>query len=152
MHHFTAVHWCENVCVKTVNSGYIYRPYCTFYSGGTFLRRHFGLFNPSETFECFPKVLGIIKMSCGGCETRRFVLCSHQWFSHWNTSMDAIYVQSLSYCLIMNSDWGEWGLQFVNVVLGSLWPPGWVIDALNVGRPATPGKVHDCYKFFSNCG
>lgn len=43
-------------------------------------------------------------------------LCSFgkQWLLPWNSSMDAIFTQYLSYCWIMITElyWGKWSLQF----------------------------------------
>ncbi len=99
-----------------------------------------------------PKVLGIIKIFFGKCETSLCVLFGQQWLLPWNSPMDAVFAQSLSYCWIMNTDlnWGKWGLQFFR------WYFGFFYDLLdesslhswsNFGRPATPGKFHHCHKF-----
>ncbi len=79
-----------------------------------------------------PKVLGIIKIFFGKCETSLCVLFGEQWLLPWNSSMDAVFTQSLSYCWIMNTDlnWGKWGCMSLDVVLVLLWPPGWVAIAL----------------------
>ena len=62
----------------------------------------------------FLKVLVIIKMFSGKNETSLNVLFAQQWFSSWNSAMQAIFAQSLSYGGVMNTDlnWGKWGLQF----------------------------------------
>ncbi len=44
-----------------------------------------------------PKVLGIIKVFFAKCETSRF-LFGQQWLFPWNSPMDAVFAQSLSYC------------------------------------------------------
>ena len=56
-----------------------------------------------QSTEYISKCLGIIKM----------FLCQ-QWVSPWNSPMDAIFAQCLSYGWVMNTDlnWGQWGLQF----------------------------------------
>ncbi len=45
-----------------------------------------------------PKVLGIIKIFFGKCETSLCVLFGQQWLLPWNSPMDAVFAQSLSYC------------------------------------------------------
>ncbi len=52
----------------------------------------------------FPKVLGIIKMFSGKTETSFYVLFAQQRFSSWNSAMQAIFGQSLSYGGVMNTD------------------------------------------------
>ncbi len=83
---------------------------------------------PSKMFNfCFispqnicPKVLRIIKIFFGKCETSLCVLFGQQWLLPWNSPMDAVFAQSLSYCWIMNTDlnWGKWGLQFFRCCSG----------------------------------
>ncbi len=98
------------------------------------------------------KVLGIIKIFLGKCETSLCVLFGQPWLLPWNSPMDAVFAQSLSYCWIMNTDlnWGKWGLQFFRCFSGFFYD---LLDELslcswsNFGRPATPGKVHHCSKF-----
>ncbi len=60
------------------------------------------------------KVLGIIKIFFGKCEMSLCVLFGQQWLLPWNSPMNAVFAQSLSYCWIMNTDlnWGKWGLQY----------------------------------------
>ncbi len=67
-----------------------------------------------------PKVLGIIKIFFCKCETSLCVLFGQQWLLLWNSTMDAVFAQSLSYCWIMNTDlnWGKWGLQFFRCCSG----------------------------------
>ncbi len=50
------------------------------------------------------------------CHETRLVLFGQQW----NSPMDAVFAQSLSYCWIMNTDlnWGKWGLQFFRCCSG----------------------------------
>lgn len=72
-------------------------------------------------------------------------------FSSWNSVMQAIFAQTLSYGGVMNTDlnWGKWGLQFLRCCYGvfcdlldkSLHP--WS----NFGWPAITGKVHHCSMF-----
>ena len=50
------------------------------------------------------KVLGIIKMFSGKNETGLNVLFAQQWFLSWNSAMQAIFAQSLSYGGVMNTD------------------------------------------------
>ncbi len=99
----------------------------------------------------FPKVLGIIKIFFGKCETSLCVLFGQQWLLPWNSPMDAVFAQSLSYCWIMNTDlnWGKWGLQFFRCCSWFFYDLLWVVvrSWSNFGRPATPGKIHHCYKF-----
>ncbi len=61
-----------------------------------------------------PNVLGIIKIFFGKCETSPWVIFGQQCLLSWNSPMDAVFAQSLSYCWTMNTDlnWGKWGLQF----------------------------------------
>ncbi len=80
------------------------------------------------------------------------VLFGQQWHLSWNSPMDAVFAQSLSYCWIMNTDlnWGKWGLQFFRCCSRFLY---YLLDDSslrswsNFGRSATPGKVHHCSKF-----
>ncbi len=67
-----------------------------------------------------PKVLGIIKIFFGKCERSLCVLFGQQWLFPWHSPMDAVFVQSLSYCWIMDTDlnWGKWGLQFFRCCSG----------------------------------
>ncbi len=108
----------------------------------------------------FPKVLGIIKMFSGKTEISFYVLFAQQRFSSWNSAMQAIFSQSLSYGGVMNTDlnWGKWGLQFFRCFCGvfcDLLDESSLRSWGNFGRPATPGKVHH-YSMFSpfvdNCG
>ncbi len=122
--------------------------------------KNFCLVSPQSIF---PKVLGIIKMFSGKTETSLYVLFAQQWFSSWNSAMQAIFAQSLSYGGVMNTDlnWGKWGLQFFRCCCGVFCD---LLDELslrswsNFGRPATPGKVHHCSMFSpfvdngSHCG
>ncbi len=99
-----------------------------------------------------PEVLGIIKIFFGKCETSLCVLFGHQWLLLWNSPMDAIFAQSLSYCRIMNTDlnWSKWGLQFFRCCSGffyDLLDEASLCSWSNFGRPATPGKDHHCSKF-----
>ncbi len=96
-----------------------------------------------------PKVLGIIKLFFGKCETSLCVLFGQQWLLPWNSPMDAVFAQSLSYCWIMNTDL-NWGLQFFRCCSGffyDLLDESSLHSWSNFGRPATPGKVHHCSKF-----
>ncbi len=52
----------------------------------------------------FPKVLGIIKIFSGKIETSLYVIFAQQRFSSWNSAMQAIFTQSLSYGEVMNTD------------------------------------------------
>ncbi len=110
-----------------------------------------------------PKVLGIIKIFFGKCERSLCVLFGQQWLLPWHFPMDAIFAQSLSYCWIMNTNhnWGKWGLQFFRCCSGffyDLLDESSLRSWSNFGRPATPGKLHHCYKFSpfvdngSDCG
>ncbi len=69
----------------------------------------------------FPKVLGIIKMFSGKTEMSFYVLFAQQRFWSWNSAMQAIFAQSLSYGGVMNTDlnWGKWGLQFFRCCCGA---------------------------------
>ncbi len=68
----------------------------------------------------FPKVLGIIKMFSGKTEMSFYVLFAQQRFWSWNSAMQAIFAQSLSYDGVMITDlnWGKWGLQFFRCCCG----------------------------------
>ncbi len=98
-----------------------------------------------------PKFLGIIKIFFGKCETSLCGLFGQQWLLPWNSPMDAVFAQHLSYCWIMNSDlnWGKWGLQFYRCCSGFLYD---LLDESllrswsNFGRP--PGKGYHCSKFY----
>ncbi len=91
-----------------------------------------------------PKVLRIIKTSL-------FVLFGQQWLLPWNSPMDAVFAQSLSYSWVKNTDlnWGKWGLLFFRCCSEFFYD---LLDELslrswsNFGRPDTPGKVHQCSK------
>ncbi len=52
----------------------------------------------------FPKVLGIIKMFFWQTEMSFYVLFAQQRFWSWNSAMQAIFAQSLSYGGVMNTD------------------------------------------------
>ncbi len=52
----------------------------------------------------FPKVLGIIKLFSGKTEMSFYVLFAQQRFWSWNSAMQAIFAQSLSYGGVMNTD------------------------------------------------
>ncbi len=98
-----------------------------------------------------PKVLGIIKIFFGKCETSLSVLFGQQWLLPWNSPM-SFFAQYLSYCWIMNTDlnWGKWGLQFFRCCSGvfyDLLDESSLRSWSNFGRPATPEKVHHCSKF-----
>ncbi len=62
-----------------------------------------------------PKVLGIIKIYFGKCETSLCVLFGQQWLLPWNSPMDAFFAQSLSLTLIEASE----ACSSLDVVLGS---------------------------------
>ncbi len=100
----------------------------------------------------FPKVLGIIKKLSGQTEMSFYVLFAQQRFWSWNSAMQAIFAQSLSYGGVMNTDlnWGKWGLQFFRCCCGvfcDLLDESSLRSWGNFGRPATPGKVHHCSMF-----
>ncbi len=84
------------------------------------------------------------------CKMSLCVLFGQQWLLPWNSPMNAVFGQSLSYCWIMNTDlnWGEWGLRFFRCSSGLFYD---LLDESSYfGRPAIPGKVHDCSKFVEN--
>ncbi len=92
----------------------------------------------------FPKVLGIIKMFSGKTEMSFYVLFAQQRFWSWNSAMQAIFAQSLSYGGVMNTDlnWSKWGLQFFRCCCGvfcDLLDESSLRSWGNFGRPATPG-------------
>ncbi len=92
-----------------------------------------------------PKVLGIIKIFFG--QTSLCVLFGQQWLLPWNSPMDAVFAQSLSYCWIMNTDlnWGKWGLQFFRCCSGffyDLLDESLLHSWSNFGRPTT-NKLYD---------
>ncbi len=110
-----------------------------------------------------PKVLGIIKIFFGKCETSLCGRFGQQWLLPWNSPMDAVFAQSLSYCWIMNTDlkWGKWGLQFFRCCSGFFYDllDEWSLRSWRYfGWPATPGKVQHCSMFSpfvdngSDCG
>ncbi len=109
-HHVWLLVWCS-----------FYEILCWFYprcNGHTPSKKfNFCLISPQNI--C-PKVLGIIKIFFGKCEASLCVLFGQQWLLSWNSPVDAIFAQSLSYCWIMNSDlnWGKWGLQFFRCCSG----------------------------------
>ncbi len=92
-----------------------------------------------------------------------FFFFDQQCLLPWNSPMDAVFAQSLSYCWIMNTDLirGKRGLRLFRCCSGLFYD---FLDESsfrswsNVGRPATHGKVHHCYKFSpfvdngSDCG
>ncbi len=45
-----------------------------------------------------PKFLGIIKIFFGKCERSLCVIFGQQWHLPWNSPMDAVFAQFLSYC------------------------------------------------------
>ncbi len=97
------------------------------------------------------------------CETSHFFFFDQQCLLPWNSPMDAVFAQSLSYCWIMSTDLirGKRGLRLFRCCSGLFYD---FLDESsfrswsNVGRPATHGKVHHCYKFSpfvdngSDCG
>ncbi len=99
----------------------------------------------------------------GKTETSLYVLFAQQRFLSWNSAMQAIFAQSLSYGGVMNTDliWGKGGLQFFRCcceVFCDLLDESSLRSWGNFGRPATPGKVHHCSMFLpfvdnsSHCG
>ncbi len=86
-----------------------------------------------------PKVLGIIKIFFAKCETSLWVIFGQQWLLPRNSPMDAIFVQSLSYCWVVNTGL-NWGLQFFRCCSGFFYD---LLDELslrswsNFGSPAT---------------
>ncbi len=88
-----------------------------------------------------PNVLGIIKIFFGKCETSPWVIFGQQCLLSWNSPMDAVFAQSLSYCWTMNTDlnWGKWGLQFFRWCSGffmtSLMSRHCALGVILVGRP-----------------
>ncbi len=111
-----------------------------------------------------PKFLGIIKIFLANVRQDFCVLFGQQWLLPWNSPVDAVFAQSLSYCWIMNTDlnWGKWGLQFFRCCSGffyNLLDESSLRSWSNFGRPVTlVGQVHHCYKFSpfvdngSDCG
>ncbi len=102
-------------------------------------------------------------MFSGKTEMSFYVLFAQQRFWSWNSAMQAIFAQSLSYGGVMNTDlnWGKWGLQFFRCCCGvfcDLLDESSLRSWGNFGRPATPGKVHHCSMFSpfvdngSHCG
>ncbi len=91
------------------------------------------------------------------------VLFGQQWLLPWNSPMDAIFAQSLSYCWIMNTTLIEASEAYgsLDVVLGSFMT-SWksrrcALGVILVGRTLL-GKVHHCSHFSpfvdngSDCG
>ena len=98
------------------------------------------------------KVLRIVKILFGKCETSLCVLLWQQWFSPGNSPMDAIFGQCLSYSRVVNTDlnWGQRGLQFFGCfsrlfcdLLNKLSSHSWS----NLSWSTTPGKVCHCSQF-----
>ncbi len=56
----------------------------------------------------------------GKCEMSLCVLFGQRWLLPWNSPLDVVFAQSLSYCWIMSTDlnWGKWGLQFFKCCSG----------------------------------
>ncbi len=106
-----------------------------------------------QSTEYLPKSLGHNQdIFFGKCETSLCVLFGQQCLLPWNSPMDAVFSQSLSYCWIMSTDlnWSKWGLQFVrrcSVFFYDLLDESLLHSLSNFGRPATPWKVHHCSKF-----
>ncbi len=100
----------------------------------------------------WPKFLGIFKIFFWQMWDEP--LCSF-WSAvalPWNSPVDAVFAQFLSYCWILNTDlnWGKWGLQIFRCCYGffyDLLDESSLRSLSNFGRPATPGKVHHCSKF-----
>ncbi len=152
-HHVWLLVWCS-----------FYEMLCCFTSDVTghtpSKKLNFCLISPQNI--C-PKVLGIIKIFFGKCETSLCVLFGQQWFLPGNSPMDAVFAHSLSYCWIMNTvlNWGKWSLQFFRFCSWFFYD---LLDESslrywsNFGRPATHEKVHHCSKFSlfmdngSDCG
>ncbi len=142
-HHVWLLVWCS-----------FYEMLCWFYArcNGTHTFQKVQLLLNQST-EYLPKSLGdnhINRDIFGKCETSLCVLFGQQWLLPWNSPMDAVFAQSLSYCWIMNTDlnWGKWGLQFFRCCSGFFYD---LLDESlfswsNFGRLATPGKVHHCSK------
>ncbi len=136
-----------------------YEMLCWFYArcNGTHTFQTVQLCHISPQNIC-PKVLGIIKIFFVKCETSLCVLFGEQWLLPWNSPMDAVFAQSLSYCWIMNTDlnWGKWGRQFFRCCSGFFYD---LLDELslcswsNFGRPATHSwEGSPLFHIFSICG
>ncbi len=121
---------------------------------------NFCLISPQD---CFSISLGDNQNILGKFEMSLCVLFGQQWLLPWNSPMDAIFVQSLSHCWIINIDLslGKWGLQFFRCCSGffyDLLDESLLRSWINFGRSTTPGKVHHCSKFSpfvnngSDCG
>ncbi len=152
-HHILLLVWCSfsECCVTFTPDVMGHTPSKKF---------NFCLVSPQSIF---PKVLGIIKKFSGKTETSFYVLFAQQRFWSWNSAMQAIFAQSLSYGGVMNTDlnWGKWGLQFFRCCCGvfcDLLDESSLRSWGNFGWPATPGKVHHCSMFSpfvdngSHCG
>ncbi len=72
---------------------------CWFYArcNGTHTFQKVQLLSHQST-EYLPKILEIIKIFFGKCETSLCVLFGQQWLLPWNSPIDAVFAQSLSYC------------------------------------------------------
>ncbi len=109
-HHVWLLVWCS-----------FYEILCWFYAryNGTHTFQKLQLLSLQST-EYLPKVLGIIKMFFGKCVTSLCVLFGQQWLLPWNSPMDDVFAQSLSFWWIMNTDlnWGKWDLQFFRCCSG----------------------------------
>ncbi len=90
------------------------------------------------------KVLGIIKIFFGKCEMSLCVLFGQQWLLPWNSPMNAVFAQSLSYCWIMTL------IEASEACSSFRCCSGFFYDLLDesslhswskLGRPATPGRI-----------
>ncbi len=141
-HHVWLLVWCS-----------FYEMLCWFYArcNGTHTFQKVQLLSHQST-EYLPKILVDNQYVFWQMWDNLCVLFGQQWLLPWTSPMDAVFAQSLSYCWIMNTDlnWGKWGLQFFRCCSGffyDLLDESSLRSWSNFGRPATPGKVHHCYKF-----
>ncbi len=108
-HHVWLLVWCS-----------FYEILCWFYArfNGTQPSKKFSFCRISPQNIC-PKVLGIIRYFLANVR-RAFVHFLSAMALPWNSLMDAVFAQSLSYCWIMNTDlnWGKWGLRFFRCCSG----------------------------------
>ncbi len=103
---------------------------------------NFCLISPQN---CFSISLGDNQNILGKCEMSLCVLFGQQWLLPWNSPMDAVFVQSLSHCWIINIDLslGKWGLQFFRCCSGffyDLLDESLLRSWINFGRSTTLGR------------
>ncbi len=100
------------------------------------------LISPEKTDFC-AKVLGIINMFFGKCETSLLLISSGFCLGNlpWMTFLPSLFLIVESWTL----NWSKWGLQFFRCCSGffyNLLDESSLCSWIHFGKPATPGKVH----------